>query len=470
MKKIDYFKFNDRFINWHIKNFKNKISSNEHLLSDKIIRILKVLLSYDDLHLNFKNMILFLKNNKIFDSLDINEISENELLILYDILNDITLLLANFNHRRKMTLDEMEYFYSKLVESNFFSGEILELFKFYILVRKEKVDKLNLCNGDMKNLESLIIEMSVDDINKLKDLLGTRKKPVFLHLRDYSNFKKINEEYIFDLSDEEMQLDSLIDRCLEKIKRKLESKNGFSFSSKISDIFLEYSNYNKYLIEESEKRFEISRQNIFKKYTNSNYEEEMDDKKKNISCASKEDLENIRKNIDKISIAFDKFNDDVNLIESMISLDELIKYRDTLNNDYVWLKIAITEVIKKMNRRIIEFNECVKNGTFKEKMKDMSLWQKKQLLLLREIPGSDNYLLSNELTNFSNDSIDILMSCINEEELKIALGEGFESFEEYMLSCYKNDIKDKKIIDFRDIIILNYYKEKIQNKSNNSKK
>ncbi|MBQ7139934.1 MAG: hypothetical protein IJO32_00345 [Bacilli bacterium] len=450
MEKINYFKLkNIKYDIEFCRNFPIKVS-----LSDNAIRFLKVLLSYNNLSL--EKILSMLENNKTLELLNIKKIDPNELEVVFDIFYEVSDFFRNLDRTGKLTFDEMKYAYQKLKESNKFSESELHFFQMFIDIRKERIDSIY--NLNSSELESLIIGMGLDEIKELKVLLGFSKKPVYIHLSDYSNSKKVSENYIYDLTPEEKQLDFLIDQYLEKKEQKEESEYGFSFYNKISDEFFKYYDYSIYIIETMQAEFDKKYDEMFEQYKDKNSQTES---KNQTYDTSKRDLANLQNLVGKISDSSQELISNSTTINDIMSLDELLNYRNSLDENFFWLKKAITEVIRKMNQRIISFNECVANGNVNEKLKDMSLWQKRQLLFLRKLPNLEHYNPSNELANFTYDATNMLWNSIKEDELKEAQDNGFDTFDEYMLSIYENDIKDKDIIDFRQIYIINYYKNKI---------
>lgn len=466
MEKINYNKFKfleiERFVNLCCQNI-----LGIDLLTENSINILRQILSYDSDFLSSCMFEPLEKKDEIVGVINIRGITQEELCIMNKIVIQVGHFFDAYSSFGSLTLDEMGYAYEGLEKSKKYSKEELQFFKIFIDSRRKKVNELY---NRSTNLESAIMEMDFEEVKKLKTLLGFDKKPIYLHFTDFSDFKKIAEDYIYDLTFEEKQFDLLIDKYLEKKQIKKESDDGFSFCNMIKQEFSMYFDYERYLSDV--KRLESKRRSwiLANKYENRNSHNELISEDDVDFNSLKKDIDNLRKLLDNLCDSFVKFTSDISLIDDMMSLDEMINYRNGLDENLFWLKKAITDVIQKINKRIINFNSQVALGNISEILKDMSLFQKYQLLFFREHPYSENYSQSNELVNFTYDAANALWNSIKEDELMEAKENGFNNFDEYVLSLYENDIKDEDIVDIRKIYIINYYKNKISREKNNDKR
>ena len=89
---------------------------------------------------------------------------------------------------------------------------------------------------------------------------------------------------------------------------------------------------------------------------------------------------------------------------------------------------------------------------------------------MRKSPTSKDYISNDKLENFSIEAIKSLNESIKQDELKEAQQNGFETYDEYMLSYYEEKVKNKKVVDFKDICSLLYYKNKVSNNSSTKKR
>ena len=178
-----------------------------------------------------------------------------------------------------------------------------------------------------------------------------------------------------------------------------------------------------------------------------------------IKSDNKKDLSNLQTTSDNISLSYNELFKQQYKINSIASLDDLIILRDELDSKYIWLKRAITEVIKKYNQRIIDFNNSVIDGTVEEELEKMNTWQKMELLALRESDYNDNYVDTLELEDFLYESIDTLLESIEQDESKEARKNGFDNFDDYSINLYKSEIEDNKVVDFKNMYLLKHFKE-----------
>lgn len=466
MKKIDYYKI--KSLDFCIEDIDYSFSMEFPLffvkfpLSDSVVKYSSLLLGYNNL--SEKDILSLLESSVPFDEI----ITQDEVNQIYCIYYNVTHFFTGINIWKPLTFDEMEYCYQKLKDSNKINNEEAKMFEIYLSIRKEKIDKIY--NVTDTELENIIIGMSKKEIEEIKSLLGFDKKSEYMRLSDYTNYKKITETYVYNLTDDEKRLDSLIDKYIEKKTQKEESEYGLSFFQKVYFEFSKYSNYGMDMLDQKIAKLEKIIIKLPSQYK-SQISQTHDERSINNTRENEQgDLINLQQLHETMSNSTKKLLDDKSLINDMISLDELLNYRNDLDENLFWLKKAITDAVQKLNQRIIDFNKAIANGTAYEELKNMSLWQKQQLLLLRLNSDSEQYLHSSELSTFTFEATSVLYKSIKEDELKEAQTNGFDTYDEYMMNLYENEIRDKEVIDFRQLYIIKYYKDKANNKKSNPKK
>ena len=361
-------------------------------------------------------------------------------------LDNIYLALQAFfsTGGKSCTLDEMEEKYANVVQmfkEKRFSNNLhytLDLMKSYIDFQKMYVGKV-LNAYKISNLSSVLDDLSYEEIEGIQLILGFRKKLTFVFSNDYKKIEEVSEDYFFDLTSEEENLDIFITNYIEKRKRIDEKEDGISLwyeiNSEVSS-YIKYSYYIKNLI--TCKMIELDRYG----------------KKKNKQI---EQLNNevtlLQKLYDKIWPTFKIMESFKNELIQIVNLDQLRQFRDHLSNNSFWLKNAINKVIYKMNNRIQEFNNLVDENLYQDELQQMTLWQKRCFYVLRDSNNNDM-----ELQNFTVEAREVLYDSIMIDEQKEANEHGFDNFEEYMISLYK-DKMNKGIVNYGDIEIFNIYRQ-----------
>ena len=424
MKKIneDKFKNIDKTINKYLKAYSKYFFEfdNFDLLGENAKLLFYKLLSMDYDYYLKKNICDMLADGK-----DISDLSADEQITIYNLiyLIDGYFLMVFINSYP--TMDEIECAFNKI--NKYLSNNQEKLFSDYVNMRKNFINNFISAN-DNSDLDFIIYDMDKQQVEYVRRLLGFEKKLNFVHLPDYSNFSLVSSEYYYNLSEDEKKFDEKIYKSVQRCDELDEMNGGISFYKKIVEIFMDYIYYEICIL-------------------------------RTIKNDNKKDLSNLQTTSDTISLSYNELFKQQYKINSIASLDDLIILRDELDSKYIWLKRAITEVIKKYNQRIIDFNNSVIDGTVEEELEKMNTWQKMELLALRESDYNDNYVDTWELEDFLYESIDTLLESIEQDESKEARKNGFDNFDDYSINLYKSEIEDNKVVDFKNMYLLKHFKE-----------
>ena len=179
--------------------------------------------------------------------------------VLMMVLNLRRFMISKININKHITIDEMNEKYRLLNNNGGLSPFFAKLLEIYI---QEKNNIINTVLEQQKQgkLDEYLDTQSLDEKNEIKILMGFEKIPVYIHPTDFSNFAQVNEKYMYQLSDEELQIDLSIDKSIEKEKRTKENVEGTTMYERILDEVYSFYKFDKYalglMFYETESKFD----------------------------------------------------------------------------------------------------------------------------------------------------------------------------------------------------------------------
>lgn len=420
------FKTIDTDIEYLIKN----LSFIENKLSDAaknyLIDLLRIGIKLDQ--------IFQFKDGKVVTAMPI---SMGEASFIVDTINLITNFFnSKINTSRICTLDEIEKKYAMLLAKNDLGPLSKALIESFVNSKKEFVSSF-IASYDNKMVDGFLYSLNDTEINNLRNLLGFRKVPFI----DFSNGFQVCEQYAYPLTSEEIIQDVLIDKTGEKRKMKTENTFGETFYSKI---YIESS----LILRQCDDIIEAFNTEIEDAYSNKP-DEIGDERKRKIKILA-----------DVIRKLFDVTNDVVKNRETLskiVSLDELKSFRDSLDCQDFWLRKVIDNVIRQFNSKILLLNSLASESSYQNVLSEMSIWQKLQLLKLREEASSPKYMIDNSLASLTDSAKAAIELSINHDSLEGMNMNGFRDLDEYYRTVYELRVRGNEISSFRDLLLYTTY-------------